>query len=68
LDEIKVGMCRQKYNLRRGTGIPQSIGCLYPFEFRHRNVSNDHIRLQVPGSFDQNAPENIEGWLEETSG
>jgi hypothetical protein len=65
-------MDRQKYDLRRGTRFPQSIGCLYPVEFRHRNVSNDDIWLQVPRSFNQSftilhSPHNVKGWFQETS-
>src|SRR5258708_19920293 len=64
-------MYRQKDDLRRGARFSQLIGCIYPVEFRHRNVSDDHIRLQFPGSFDQgftvpHTPDDIEGWLQET--
>ena len=64
-------MYRQKYDLRQGARFSQLIGCIYPVEFRHRNVSDDHIRLQFPGSFDQgftvpHTPDHIEGWLQET--
>jgi len=65
-------MYGQKNDLRRGTGFPQSIGCVYPVEFRHRNVSDDDIRLQFTGSFDQRftilrTPDDAEGWFQESS-
>ena len=59
-----------KYDLRTGTGFPQSTSGLYPVEFRHRNV--DDTRLQFSGSFDQrfnvlHTPDRVESGLQEIS-
>jgi hypothetical protein len=72
LDEIGVSVYRQKYDLRGGTRLPQSLSGLYPVQPRHRNVGNDDIRLQFPCSFDQRLtvlypPYNLEGWFQESS-
>jgi len=65
-------MYSQEYNLGPGAGFSQSIDCLYPIEFRHRNVSDNSIRLQFSRSFDKrftvlHTPDNIVGWFQETS-